>query len=584
MCAACSIGGDGAGAAMIPDWLRDGVGPGDLVAVATAPDVGIAVAGGGRSCVLADVAAARSIEAELGPRWTWWSTPGVASFVAAVRVARCWDLAAVHRLLYGGWRADPGLVWALARGLDPDDVPAVRQPDLFDLGPSPAELDDPIRADGHLRPEWRAGEWAASAGRLGRWADLALDVAVRQRAAIDVLAVAHPQALATARAESAAELLGAELSTVGLPVDRAVAERLLGDIVGPRPRSADDVVRQRERRDAEVLRHAPPGAAVDLRNPAQVRSLLRRVGVEVADTRAWRLEQFRDTHPVVEALLTWRRVERTATTYGYAWLDQHVGPDGRLRGQWTGSDGAAGRMTATAGLHSLTADLRPAVVAEPHHVFVRADLGQIEPRVLAAVSGDEALARATATHDMYAPIATQLGVDRATAKVAVLGAMYGQTTGHGAQVLRRLETAYPVAMAYLHDADIAGQVGRDVRTYGGRLIRTGPTNVSDLSDRDARARAAARGRFARNAMVQGAAAELFKRWAVLVRARLARPGEIVLCLHDELLLHVPATDGDAAARLVEDCLQEAASSWAPNDTVRFVADVTVLRRWSDAKP
>ena len=189
--------------------------------MASAPDVGLAVAGGGSSCVLADVATARSIEAELGPRWTWWSTAGVAPLAAAVRVARCWDLAAVHRLLCGGWRADPGLVWALARGLDPDDVPAVRQPDLFDLGPSPAELDDPIRADGHLRPEWRAGEWASSAGRLGRWADLALDVAVRQRAAIDVLAVAHPQALATARAESAAELLSAELSTVGLPVDRA---------------------------------------------------------------------------------------------------------------------------------------------------------------------------------------------------------------------------------------------------------------------------------------------------------------------------------------------------------------------------
>ena len=63
---------------------------------------------------------------------------------------------------------------------------------------------------------------------------------------------------------------------------------------------------------------------------------------------------------------------------------------------------------------------------------------------------------------MYAPVAAQLGVDRATAKVAVLGAMYGQTTGHGAQALRRLEAAYPVAMAYLHDADEAGQVGRSL--------------------------------------------------------------------------------------------------------------------------
>jgi DNA polymerase I len=63
---------------------------------------------------------------------------------------------------------------------------------------------------------------------------------------------------------------------------------------------------------------------IDLRNPANVKSLLRRVGVEVDDTRAWRLERLRDQHPVVEALLEWRRAERIATTFGYRWLDEHV--------------------------------------------------------------------------------------------------------------------------------------------------------------------------------------------------------------------------------------------------------------------
>ena len=71
---------------------------------------------------------------------------------------------------------------------------------------------------------------------------------------------------------------------------------------------------------------------------------------------------------------------------------------------------------------------RRAVVAAAGHVFVRADLGQIEPRVLAAVSRNRALAAATMADDLYAPVAEQLGVDRPTAKVAVLGAMYGQTT------------------------------------------------------------------------------------------------------------------------------------------------------------
>jgi DNA polymerase-1 len=85
-------------------------------------------------------------------------------------------------------------------------------------------------------------------------------------------------------------------------------------------------------------------------------------------------------------------------------------------------------------------------------------------------------------------------------------------------------------------------------------------------------------------MIQGAAAELFKMWAVTVRARGASLGaRIVLCLHDELLVHVPAEHGDAMSRLVDDCLHEAAQRWAPGGQVRFIADTSVVRSWSDAK-
>jgi DNA polymerase-1 len=324
--------------------------------------------------------------------------------------------------------------------------------------------------------------------------------------------------------------------------------------------------------------------SVDLRNPAQVRSLLDRVGIDLPDTRAWRLEAFRGAHPVVEELLRWRKAERISTTYGYGWLDDNVGPEARLRGGWSGSDGAAGRMTATVGLHNLPADLRPAVAAERGHVFVRADLGQIEPRVLAAVSGDGALARATADDDLYAPVAARLGVERPIAKVAVLAAMYGQTSGAAGEALRGLESAYPVAMRYLKDAYESGRSGRDVRTYGGRLVKMWPT-PEGLTEEARRSHVASRGRYARNAVIQGAAAELFKVWAVTVRARTAALGaRVVLCLHDELLLHTPERHADAAAELVRDCLDEASTRWAPATAhVRFVADVSVIRRWSEAK-
>ena len=188
------------------------------------------------------------------------------------------------------------------------------------------------------------------------------------------------------------------------------------------------------------------------------------------------------------------------------------------------------------------------------------------------------LAAAARSDDMYAPVAEQLGVDRPTAKVAVLGAMYGQTTGHGAHALRRLNAAYPVAMGYLEAADRAGRAGRDLRTYGGRLIVLTPAEPRSPS------RAAAYGRYARNAMVQGAAAELFKMWAVTVRARCGHLGaRIVLCLHDELLVHCPDERGEAMSRIVEDGLREAAQRWAPGCRVRFISDTTLVRRWSDAK-
>jgi DNA polymerase-1 len=568
-----------------------GVGRGDPVAVALAPGVGVALAApsGLTLSTAADEAAGaiRRVEDELRPRWVWWSGDTAAALVASgTRVAACWDVAAVHRLLFGGWRADPGRVWATLRHLPVEDLPAGRrrQPDLFSsMEDDGGSADEPVRPDGHLRPDWSGGGWATSAARLVRWAELAAMVARQQQELIASMPD-HPRLAATARAESAAELLCAEMSADGLPLDRAAAEAIIEGFVGPRPRTEREAAEQRGRRDAEVLRHAPAGSDFDLRSPGQVKSLLRRIGVEVPDTRAWRLEARRDEHPLVDALLTWRKAERVSTTFGYGWLDEHLGGDGRLRGDWSGSDGAAGRMTASAGLHNMPADLRGGVAAEDGHVLVRADLGQIEPRVLAAVSGDRDLARATAEDDMYSPVARQLDVDRATAKVAVLGAMYGQTTGHGAHALRRLQMAYPVAMAYLDDADRAGQTSRDLRTYGGRLIPMGSTNANEVSDTVARSRAAARGRYGRNAMVQGAAAELFKLWAVTVRARgAALDARIVLCLHDELLVHTPDEHGETVARLLDDCLQEAAHRWAPDRSVRFVADISVIRRWSEAK-
>jgi DNA polymerase-1 len=580
--------------------LANGFRRGDMLAVAVAHGVGLGLA---TETIHWGEAAAdpfgviRDIEAALRPRWVWWSIDTAAAFTAAgVRVAACWDIAAVHRLLFGGWRADTARIWSWMHDLPAEAIPIAGQLDL--AGGQGDDPGQPVRFDGYLNADWVAGGWADEPNRLALWASAAWSVAALQQTRLEEVQ-ARGAPLSTARSESAAELLCAELMHEGLPVDIARAEQLIASLVGPRARNDRDAAEARARRDAAVLQHIPASTDIDLRNPAQVKNLLRRVGIEVTDTRAWRLETLRDQHPVVEALLQWRKAERIATTYGYSWLDEHVGADGRLRGAWSGTDGAAGRMTAQAGLHNMPVDMREIVAADPGHVFVRADLGQIEPRVLAAVSGDAALARATADDDLYAPVATRLGVERAVAKVAVLAAMYGQTSGVAGQALRGLDKAYPVAMRFLQDADETGQAGHDLRTYGGRRVRmwhpaeerfTDASDAShgeaaDVGDGGARSVAAARGRYARNAMVQGAAAELFKVWAAVVRSRAAVfDARIVLCLHDELLVHTPEQHGERVAELLGDCLQQATRIWAPDTTVRFVADTSVIRRWSDAKP
>jgi DNA polymerase-1 len=534
----------------------------------------------------------RRLGADLAPRWVWWSAheSAPALLAAGLVVTACWDVAAVHRLRYGGFAELPAEVWAQAHGLDPEAAPHSGQLDLLSAASleegDPAE---PVRPDGFLRPDW-ADAPLQSAYAAARWARLALAMHDLQRTALreepDPRRPSSTPGLAEliAWSESAAELLAVELTAAGLPLDRGVAVELISGHAGPRPADEAAAAAGRRRRDDVVRDLVSDGSDLDLRNPAQVRAMLARIGYELPDTRSWRLEPFRGTHPVIDALLAWRKSERITTTYGYSWLDRHVGADGRLRGAWRACDGAGGRMTAQAGLHNLPADLRPAVVAEPGHLFVRADLGQIEPRVLAAVSGDDSLARATADPDLYSPVAARLGCERPIAKVAVLAAMYGQTSGAAGEALRGLDRAYPVAMAYLRAADERGKRGEDVTTYGGRRIPM----WSLAPPLDAQV-AASRGRFARNAVVQGAAAELFKMWAVTVRAGLAtytdshgRPAEIVLCLHDELLVHVAEHHAPAAANLLIHALEQTAQRWARGSGVRLVADVSIVRRWSDA--
>ncbi len=580
----------GTGGAVLSDELRlGGAVPGGPVALVVAPGRGLGLAWAGGSTAAATptpYADLAELEAALHPRWVWWNARDTAAplVAAGLRPRACWDLGAVGRLLHGLDRDDPGAVWAASHDLAP---PARLEGGLtlLDLA---GEADEPVRDDGQLSREWLRGSWSDSLDDTTRWAELALALHHRQDTGVrrlpDHRPAPGPSPLPklTALSESMAALLCVELEHDGLAIDREILHDFLTITVGPRPRNEAEELITRQARDRLVWKHFR-GDPVDLRNPAHVRDMLARIGVDVPDTRSWRLEPYADASPAVAALLLWRKQERIATTYGWTWAERDIGTDDRLRGTWTSAEGA-GRMTASAGLHNLPTELRPAVRPAHGRVLVRADLGQIEPRVLAAVSGDHQLASAAREDDMYAPVARALGSDRPTAKVAVLAAMYGQTSGPAGAALKDMDRTYPTAMAFLRDAEDHGRRGIDLRTYGGRLLRLSQL-AHDLDEAGTESTLAhSYGRFARNAVVQGAAAELFKAWAATVRAGLsAYDARIVLCLHDELLIETTAELSSSVREVVDASLQSTAAWWCAGSGVRLVTDTSVAASWAEAK-
>ena len=276
--------------------------------------------------------------------------------------AACRRAAAGH--LLGPGRRAPAAVRRLAGRTRPDLGRAARPRPSLDPGARPARPARPtsaattaptrgtVRPDGHLRPEWTGGGWQRTPARLAAWAALAVagaDLQARRLAALGSPATRWPPPGRSRPPNCCAPSCPSTAcrSTARRP---SSSSRPSSDRGRPMPTKRA----QRERRDDAVLRLAPAGVEADLRNPAPGQGAAGPVGIDVPDTRSWRLEPFGGAHPVVEALLSWRKAERIATTYGYAgWTSGRAGRPAarglvgqRRRGR---PDDRAGRAAQPAG-------------------------------------------------------------------------------------------------------------------------------------------------------------------------------------------------------------------------------------------
>jgi DNA polymerase-1 len=379
-----------------------------------------------------------------------------------------------------------------------------------------------------------------------------------------------PGLAALLAAESAGGLVAAEMSRAGVPFDRGVHDRLLRDLLGPRPPKG---MRPRK---LQVLADRVAAAFGHQLNPdstKQVLAAFHAAGVEVKTTHAWELASV--DHPAVEALKVYREHARVWGAFGWNWADAWVG--GADTGRW-GTDGG--------GALQLPHAVREAIRAYPGWKLVAADAAQLEPRLLAAISGDRAMVAATAADDLYTELAPRLGGERSKAKIALISAMYGGTAGDAAQLVQLMRDRFPAAFDRVETAARTGEKGGLVRTWLGRTVPAPSERWwRSLNSEEGTRTAASRGRFTRNFIVQGTAAE----WALVLLARLRRElhenglGELVFFLHDEVMVHCPAECAEAVCAAVERAAADATAMLFGDMPVRIPLRPKVVDSYAEAK-
>ena len=538
------------------------------------------------------------------PRWVWEDTAHIypALLADGIRVQRCHDLRLCHVILKNSALtsasdlalAAPGR-WDRASSTESDQ--AEPRATLFDFDVT--SVDDGAGESDAVQEFRRQLNAVASSVEPGR---LRLLLA----------------------AESAGALIAAEMRWAGLPWRTDVHDLLLTRELGARV--APGVRPERLEELAQLIRSELDDAGLNPDSPQELFRALQRAGLAVTSTRGWELRKLQ--HPVIEPLLQYKKLSRVLSANGWTWMESWV-VDGRFHPDYVPGGVVTGRWaTRGGGALQLPRQIRGAVVADDGWKLVVADAAQLEPRILAALAQDTSMARAGRGTDLYAGIVSSGVVEtRDHAKVAMLGAMYGATTGESGRLMPRLARAYPLAIALTESAARAGERGEVVTT---RLGRSSPTPgpgwhesqaqaydpaATATDERRARSQARDWGRFTRNFIVQGSAAEWALCWMAEIRRELtaltrvdAPPGHVgesgsrtqravppgarapfdsaphlVFFLHDEVIVHTPTVHADAVARIITTAAETAGRLLFADFPVDFMLTVATVDNYAQAK-
>jgi DNA polymerase-1 len=319
-------------------------------------------------------------------------------------------------------------------------------------------------------------------------------------------------------------------------------------------------------------------------------------------TDASSLEKLAGQHPIIDHLLAYREVEKLRSTYGDGLLAE-VALDGRIHATFNQTVARTGRLSSDQpNLHNIPVrseigrEFRRAFVPAPGCELLVADYNQIELRCIAHLAQDPGLIESfTAGRDIHTETASRIfGVEpgavtidqRSKAKMVSYGLAYGMEayglgqrlnipTEEAAIILEAYFTAFPAVRDYM-DRTVAEarQRGYTETLFGRRR------QIPELSSPNYRIRQAGE-RQAMNAGIQGLAADIFKVALVRIETALEDSGMesvLILQVHDEVLLDVPPTEHDPAAKLVVEAM-----SGAVDLSVPLEVNLSFGATWADAK-
>lgn len=315
------------------------------------------------------------------------------------------------------------------------------------------------------------------------------------------------------------------------------------------------------------------------------------------------LQGFAHDFPIVSKILEYRGVKKLLSTYVEALPELVNKETSKIHTSYNQAVTATGRLSSTNPnlqnipvRDALGKPIRAAFVAsDAEHTLVAADYSQIELRLMAHLSGDEALIEAFKQgEDIHAATAARLygkcveevtSDERRSAKTANFGIIYGISAFGLAQRLdisnrdaKELITnyfeTYPGVKRYMDDAVAKATTEGYVETMFGRRrmlhdITSSNRTVRGLAERNAI-----------NAPIQGSAADIMKLAMVEIYRRFEAEGirsKMIMQVHDEVVIDTLNEELDSVKRIVKEAMESVAELRVP-----LIAEVNSASNWLDA--